>query len=1665
MLFGKLRILVRNISLLALVCFSVFKIHAQTTVTIGTGTSSDYSNPFETYFNYGWSSQLYLASELGAAGTINSIAYYVTNSSSSYTLDNQKIYVRQTSLSSFPDKNYPTTTGFTLVYSGSITFGTSGWKTISFTTPFSYNGTDNLEVLVESRDGSTFTSAVQSRYTSQAGGSIYRTKYDYNDYSFPSTYNAGGRVQHYSNAQFVINTCTYVGGTSSATTSTVCSGGSSTLNLSGQTAGQAVQWQSSTDNITFTDIQGATTSPFVLTSITASKYYRARVGSGSCIVNSSVTNINVTAIPTAPTASNNGPVCVGTTLGLFASTISNATYSWTGPNGYISSLQNPTVSTSATSLMGGTYGVKVTVNGCSSAITSTIVTVNSVPTVPTVSNNGPVCVGGSLNLTSSTQAGASYAWTGPNGFTSTSQNPIVSTSATILMGGTYSLTTTVNGCISNASSTTVVVNTLPIAPTVSNNGPVCVGSSLNLTANTIAGASYAWTGPNGFTSSLQNSVVNTQADTTHRGTYTLVVSLNGCTSSAQTTAVVNTYPSTLAVTASNLRIQAGESTTLTASGVTNYTWDSNLGTGSVKVVSPTQTTTYTVSGDNGYACVAQEAITIDVVNPTNTVVNSETVSIGTGTATDYNVPLQTYFNYGWSSQLYLASEIRGAGYLNSLSFYTVNSGSSYTLENQKVYVRHTQESSFADKYYPTTTGFTLVYSGPVTITSSGWLTIPFSSAFNYNGTSNLEVLVESRDGSTFTSAIQTRYTKQLGTSIYRTKFDYNNDEFPTNYNQGGRLQHYATVQFTKTVCNLTTPVITTNSPICEGGKLNLSATPVVGANYMWSGPGDFESSLNSPVLTTVNSSQSGVYTVLLKIEQCEISTNVNVLIEPNVATQTFHTLELCSNELVEIGVTSETTSNYQWDNLDDDLCDTCSKISFIPKLTSYTLRIVNAKNCSTEEVYQLNYKLSVTLNINQVIDNYNQKNILTCFGAKSYQCHSLVTNEVIIGENNKFEISPKEDAKYVIKGDNTNGCFGYDTLDLIGFRQVVRPIISQPFRGQKGSIHIYSLNDEIRNQYYWKDLPESFDLNQSNRDELSPELYELYITDSLYDTLDYQFLLAEYLDWNTTNPSLIRPTNHTLSKLVSETNCITTYSRETLSSTSKGFIGQTIHNLASSYQFGLIGISDTLKASDSTIQYGFSVSNKRLSLIVAGETQQFFQTIKENDVLLLRIETGLIHFTINGKTLLDYTLSTTFAQQYVVQAKFCSLNGTVENIQYYNSILSDNAPEIVYESPDPIITNTISLNVSIAENDTTSLVSWMYPNGQQSTTHKIDNLYPGLYKLRVSVPSYVHKNQNDITTVPYYIDREILVGYPSSINNENGIEYQNSSYPLKIATLPSDYNSGNYVIDKLFDSSVSSWVSFVIPDNLQQEYRLRLTNKINPNQSIYLQIKTEIVANQIENSFTIVQSTQPILSGKFAANDAFTIERFNSNINFYKNSVLIGSLADLITDYYTFDVSIKYPNTGIKDLTLSRPNLGNELLTQYSVLQKTIEGNFIKVIGNQLRFKYEEEYIDNSSLSYLIYMVGTNKIIGANLGNSTQALNYGAVIQTKNGSNFYSLDLCFLKPNQGDFILEVFNSKNEKQYLRFKYNPTASESSLCNLEAPIVVDYESPFTNTNINWD
>ncbi|GAJ05824.1 unnamed protein product, partial [marine sediment metagenome] len=247
-------------------------------------------------------------------------------------------------------------------------------------------------------------------------------------------------------------------------------------------------------------------------------------------------------------------------------------------------------SAGATAAMAGLYTLTVTDNnGCQNTATTTV-TVNPLPTA-TASNNGPVCAGALLSLTGGPDGMTTYAWTGPDGFSSALQSPAVSAGATAAMAGLYTLTVTDNNGCQNTANTTVTVNPLPTA-TASNNGPICAGALLSLTGGPDGMTTYAWTGPDGFSSALQSPAVSAGATAAMAGLYTLTVTNSyGCQNTATTTVTVNALSNpTLTSSDTDNIFCAGTSVTFTAGDGTSY----NFRVGGVSVQSGASAT-YTTS--------------------------------------------------------------------------------------------------------------------------------------------------------------------------------------------------------------------------------------------------------------------------------------------------------------------------------------------------------------------------------------------------------------------------------------------------------------------------------------------------------------------------------------------------------------------------------------------------------------------------------------------------------------------------------------------------------------------------------------------------------------------------------------------------------------------------------------------------------------------------------------------------------------------------------------------------------------------------------------------------------------------------------------------------------------------------------------------------------------
>jgi len=317
--------------------------------------------------------------------------------------------------------------------------------------------------------------------------------------------------------------------------------------------------------------------------------------------------------PPAPVAAFNTAstsVCEGTTVALTdQSTNTPTSWNWTvtGPTTLNSTLQNPTFNLTTP----GTYSVQLDVTNAGGADSYTMnnyITVNANPNV-SASGAATICEGQTASISAS--GASSYSW---NNGAGTGANPTVSPISTTI----YTVTgTDGNGC-TNTDQVQITVNALPNV-NASGTATICEGQSSALSAS--GASSYSWNNGGGTGA---NSTVSPTSTTTYTVTGT---DGNGCTNTDQVTVTVNAAPNVVA--SGTATICEGESTGLTATGASSYTWNNGAGTGANPSVSPGSTTTYTVTGTSGNGCTNTDQVTITVnTSPVVTATGASTICEG-----------------------------------------------------------------------------------------------------------------------------------------------------------------------------------------------------------------------------------------------------------------------------------------------------------------------------------------------------------------------------------------------------------------------------------------------------------------------------------------------------------------------------------------------------------------------------------------------------------------------------------------------------------------------------------------------------------------------------------------------------------------------------------------------------------------------------------------------------------------------------------------------------------------------------------------------------------------------------------------------------------------------------------------------------------------------------
>ena len=376
-------------------------------------------------------------------------------------------------------------------------------------------------------------------------------------------------------------------------TITCATGPTVQMNGSSATPGAAFNW-TATDGGNI--VSGADTpSP----TVDAAGTYTLEVSANGC---SSVSSTTVTMDVTVPQVDLLGGIItcndpMVTLNGFLEDGI--VSFEYTGPNGFSSTEVAPEVSEP------GVYTLTVVgANGCQNSSSTEVGMDNSVPDVSAEGGTitcTEVCVmlmGGSMTQ------GVTYSWSGPDGFTSDVQN------VEVCIAGTYTLTVTAaNGCTSTALAEVGMDNSVP---DVSAEGGTitCTEECVMLMGGSMTqGVTYSWSGPDGFTSDVQN------VEVCIAGTYTLTVTAaNGCSASDVAMVTMDTDPPLVDVVGGEITCSE-ECITLTASSTTegvSFSWSGNnvsMDGAELEVCEP-GVYTVTVVATNGCITTATTEVTL-----------------------------------------------------------------------------------------------------------------------------------------------------------------------------------------------------------------------------------------------------------------------------------------------------------------------------------------------------------------------------------------------------------------------------------------------------------------------------------------------------------------------------------------------------------------------------------------------------------------------------------------------------------------------------------------------------------------------------------------------------------------------------------------------------------------------------------------------------------------------------------------------------------------------------------------------------------------------------------------------------------------------------------------------------------------------------------------------
>jgi len=556
-------------------------------------------------------------------------------------------------------------------------------------------------------------------------------------------------------------------------------------------------------------------------------------------------------------------------------------------------------------------------------------------------------------------------------------------------------------------------------------------------------------------------------------TYTIVAFSGSCPNNMNGSAVitVNALPT---VTAGGGAICTGSSQNITAGGASTYSWSNGLGTGSTKTVSPTTSTTYTVTGTDLNSCTNTANAVVTVNSLPTVTATSGTICIGSS----YTITASGASTYTWNGGGTGATKPVSP---TTTSTYTVTGTDSHSCTN-------TANAVVTVNSLPTVTagGGTICNGGSTNITAGGASSYSWSNGLGTGtpktvsptisitytvtgtdlnictNTANAVVIVNPLP--TVTTAVGGAICSGGSTSI--TASGASTYSWSNGLGTGTPKTVSPTTSFTYTVTgtdvnsctNTANAVVTVNSlptvtatsgAVCIGSSYTITASGA--STYTWSGGGTGATKAVSPIAVST-------YTVTgTDSHSCTNSATAIVTVN-SLPTVTAGGGTICSGS--SINITAGGASTYSWSNS----LGTGTPKSVSPTTsTTYTVTGTDVSSCTNtaNAVVIINPLPTVTTAVGGAICSGGSTNI-TASGASTYSWSNG------LGSSNPVTVSPAITTTYTVTGTDGNACT--NTANAVVTVGGALPIITFTTNPSSGSIcvgDIASITASGADIYVW----------------------------------------------------------------------------------------------------------------------------------------------------------------------------------------------------------------------------------------------------------------------------------------------------------------------------------------------------------------------------------------------------------------------------------------------------------------------------------------------------------------------------------------------------------------------------------------------------------------------